>query len=34
MDKIKKILNNDINELSAYMELKLAFAIRRYLENK
>lgn len=33
MDKIKKILNNDINDMSVYLELKMAFAIRRYRER-
>ena len=33
MDKIKKILNNDISDMSVYLELKMAFAIRRYREK-
>lgn len=34
MDRIKKILGRDINDLSDYMELKLAFSIRDFLESK
>ncbi|MCD7825288.1 MAG: PucR family transcriptional regulator ligand-binding domain-containing protein [Clostridiaceae bacterium] len=30
MEKIKKIINEDVSDLSTAMELKLAFAIRRY----
>ncbi len=34
MDKIKRILDDDINDMSMFLELKLAFAIKRYRENR
>jgi len=34
MDKIRKILEDDISDLSVFLELKLAFAIKRYRENR
>ena len=34
MDKIKRILNDDINDMSMFLELKLAFAIKKYRENR
>lgn len=34
MDKIKRILDDDINDMSMFLELKLAFAIRRYRDNR
>lgn len=34
MDKIKRILDDDINDMSTFLELKLAFAIKRYRENR
>lgn len=33
LDKIKKILNNDLSDMSEFLELKLAFAIRRYRDS-
>lgn len=34
MDKIKRILDDDINDMSVFLELKLAFAIKRYRDNR
>lgn len=34
LDKIKKILDDDISDMSVFLELKLAFAIKRYRENR
>lgn len=34
MDKIKRILDDDINDMSIFLELKLAFAIKRYRDNR
>lgn len=34
MDKIKRILDDDINDMSMFLELKLAFAIKRYRDNR
>ena len=34
MDKIKRILNDDINDMSMFLKLKLAFAIKKYRENR
>ena len=34
MEKIKRILDVDINDMSVFLELKLAFAIRRYRDNR
>lgn len=34
MDKIKRILDDDINDMEVFLELKLAFAIKRYRENR
>lgn len=34
MDKIKKILEDDINDMSVLLELKLAFAIKRYRDKR
>ena len=34
MDKIKRILDDDINDMSMFLELKLAFAIKIYRENR
>jgi len=34
MDKIKKILDNDINNMSVLLELKLAFAIKHYRDRR
>lgn len=34
MDKIKRILDDDLSDMSVFLELKLAFAIRRYRENR
>lgn len=34
MDKIKRILDDDINDMSMFLELKLAFAIRKYRDNR
>lgn len=34
LDKIKNILEYDINSMSVCLELKLAFAIKRYRENR
>lgn len=33
LDKIKKILEDDLNDMPVFLELKLAFAIKRYREN-
>ena len=34
LDKIKKILGSEINDMSACLELKLAFAIKHYRDNR
>ena len=34
MDKIKKILDDDINNMSVLLELKLAFAIKHYRDRR
>lgn len=34
MDKIKRILDEDISDMSVFLELKLAFAIKRYRDNR
>lgn len=34
MDKIKRILDDDINDMSVFLELKLAFAIKKYRDNR
>lgn len=34
MDKIKRILEDDLNDISVFLELKLAFAIKRYRDNR
>ncbi len=34
MDKIKRILDDDISDMSVSLELKLAFAIKRYRDNR
>lgn len=34
MDKIKRVLDDDLSDMSVFLELKLAFAIRRYRENR
>lgn len=34
MDKIKRILEDDISDMSVFLELKLAFAIRRYRDSR
>lgn len=34
MEKIKRILGDDINDMSMFLELKLAFAIKRYRDNR
>ena len=31
---IKRILDDDINDMEVFLELKLAFAIKRYRENR
>ncbi|EKQ54835.1 MULTISPECIES: PucR family transcriptional regulator [Clostridium] len=33
MDKIKKILGTDLTDVSSFLELKLAFAIKKYRDN-
>lgn len=34
LDKIKKILDDDISDMSVFLELKLAFAIKKYRDNR
>ena len=34
MDKIKRILEDDLSDMSVFLELKLAFAIKRYREDR
>ena len=34
MNKIRRILDDDISDISVFLELKLAFAIKRYRENR
>lgn len=34
LDKIKKILDDDISDMSVFLEFKLAFAIKKYRDNR
>ena len=34
MNNIRRILDDDISDISVFLELKLAFAIKRYRENR
>lgn len=34
MDKIKRTLDDDLSDMSVFLELKLAFAIKRYRDNR